>query len=147
MKYTAPMDSLRFRRLAEELAGKDPELSSRLQAVRAAAESLRSGAAQAVEVFRRRALELGAPQLADVAVTPVEPDEKHLDALQFKIARGRLELLCIAIARGEGKVRVVGPFKRGQKEGPCAEAPLAGPEVESLLGERIEALVREAAGA
>jgi hypothetical protein len=141
------MDPLRFRKLAEELAANDPDLPGRLEQVRASAQALRTGASSMVEAFRQRAAELGASHLANLTVSPVEADEKHVDALQFKVARGRLELLCIAVARGEGKVRVVGPFKRGQKEGPCAEGPLQGPEIESLLEERIAALVREAAGA
>ena len=76
----------------------------------------------------------------------MEPDEKHVDAVQFRIARGRHEVICVAIARGEGRMRVVGPFKRGKEEGPCAEAPLRGAEVETLLEERLAALVREATG-
>jgi hypothetical protein len=147
MKYTAGMDAQRFHKLAEELAGRDPQLASRLREVREAARVLREHAFLAVEAFRQRASELGAPYLGNIDVSAVEPDDKHVDAVQFKVARGRLELLCIAIARGEGKTRVVGPFKRGQKEGPCAESGLRGPEVEELLEERIAALVREAAGA
>jgi hypothetical protein len=147
MKYTARMDPQRFRSLAEELAAREPDLPARLVRARSAASALRESAAQAVEAFRSRAAELGAPHLGHIAVSPLEPDEKHVDALQFRISRGRLELLCVAVARGEGKMRVVGPFKRGKQEGPCAEAPLAGPEIESLLSERLAALVREASGA
>lgn len=146
MKYTAPMDAQRFRKLAEELAQRDTGLARRLERAREAARVLRDSARDAVEAFRERASELGASYLGNVAVSPVEPDEKHLDAVQFKVTRGRLEVICVAIARGDGKLRVVGPFKRGKDEGPCAEAPLAGPEAESLLEARIEALVREAAG-
>jgi hypothetical protein len=147
MKYTARMDAQRFRKLAEELAAREPDLPQRLGRAREAAAQLRAAAAGAVEAFRARAAELGAPHLGNIAVSPLEPDEKHVDALQFRISRGQLELLCVAIARGEGKMRVVGPFKRGKQEGPCAEADLAGPEIESLLEERLAALVREAAGA
>jgi len=144
MKYTAPMDAQRFRKLAEELAGRDPGLSQRLRETRAAASALREDAFRAVAAFRQRASEIGAPYLGNIDVSDVEPDEKHVDAVQFRIARGRWELLCVAIARAEGKLRVVGPFKRGKEEGPCAEAGLSGPEVEALLEERIAALVREA---
>ncbi|HTO07746.1 MAG TPA: hypothetical protein VMR86_11905 [Myxococcota bacterium] len=147
MKYTAQMDTQRFRKLAEELAAREPDLPERLGRARAAASALRETVLQAVEAFRSRAAELGAPQLRNLEVSPVEPDDKHVDALQFRISRGRLELLCVAIARGDGKMRVVGPFKRGKQEGPCAEAGLAGREIESLLAERLEALVREASGA
>ena len=50
----------------------------------------------------------------------------------------------MALARAEAKLRVVGPFKRGKEEGPCAEAGLSGREAEALLEERIAELVREA---
>lgn len=147
MKYTAAMDAPRFRKLAEELAARDPGLAARLREVREAARTLRELAFQAVEAFRERAAELGAPYLGNVEVSGVEPDEKHVDCVQFRISRGRTELLCIAIAAGEGKMRLVGPFKRGKSEGPCADAPLSGPEVERALEDRIERLLREAVGA
>ena len=147
MKYTASMDAGRFRKLAEELATRDPGLPARLREAREAARDLRELAFQAVEAFRERAAELGAPYLGNVEVSGVEPDEKHVDCVQFRVARGRTELLCIAIASGAGKVRLVGPFKRGKEEGPCADAPLRGPAVEHALEDRIERLLREASGA
>jgi hypothetical protein len=146
MKYTAAMDSLRFRKLADELASRDPGLTVRLRDVRDAARELRELAFEAIEAFRERAAEIGAPYLGNLEVSAVEPDEKHVDCVQFRVARGRIELLCIAIAEGPGKVRLVGPFKRGKEEGPCADAPLRGPEVVKALEDRIEQLVREAAG-
>jgi len=147
MKYTAAMDTLRFRNLADELAERDPGLSARLREVRDAARDLREHAFEAVEAFRERAAEIGAPYLGNLEVSAVEPDEKHIDCVRFRVARGRLELLCIAIAEGPGKVRLVGPFKRGKEEGPCSDAPLRGPAVLTALEDRIERLVREAAGA
>lgn len=147
MKYTSAMDPDRFRKLAEELARRDPGLAARLRGAREAARVLRQVAFEAVEAFRERAAELGAPYLGNVEVSAVEPDEKHIDCVQFRVARGRTELLCIAIASGAGKVRLVGPFERGKAEGPCADAPLSGPEVERALEDRIERLLREAAGA
>ena len=146
MKYTAAMDTLRFRKLADELGSRDPGLSLRLRDVREAARELRELAFEAVETFRERAAEIGAPYLGNLEVSPVEPDEKHVDCVRFRVTRGRIELLCIAIAQGHGKVRLVGPFKRGKEEGPCADAPLRGPEVVKALEDRIEQLVREAAG-
>jgi hypothetical protein len=146
MKYTAPMDTQRFRKLADELAARDPGLAGRLRDVRDAARILRELAFEAVESFRERAAEIGAPYLGNLEVSPVEPDEKHIDCVQFSVSRGRLELLCIAIADGSGKVRLVGPFKRGKQEGPCADAPLRGAEVEKALEDRIEKLMREAVG-
>ena len=146
MKYTPSMDTLRFRKLADELASRDPGLTLRLRDVRDAARELRELAFEAIEAFRERAAEIGAPYLGNLEVSPVEPDEKHVDCVRFRVARGRIELICIAIAQGSGKVRLVGPFKRGKQEGPCADAPLRGPEVVKALEDRIEQLVREAAG-
>ena len=140
------MDAQRFRKLADELAERDPALAARLRGAREAARLLRDAAFEAVEAFRQRAAELGAGYLGNIEVSGVEPDEKHVDAVQFRITRGRLEVICVAVARGEGKMRVVGPFKRGKEEGPCAEAPLRGAEIETLLEERLAALVREATG-
>jgi len=146
MKYTGSMDTQRFRRLADELAARDPGLAGRLRGVRDAARMLREFAFEAVESFRERAAEIGAPYLGNLEVSPVEPDEKRVGCVQFRVARGRLELLCVAIADGTGKVRLVGPFKRGKQEGPCVEVPLRGAEVEKALADRIEQLVREAVG-
>jgi hypothetical protein len=141
------MEAKRWRELADELAGRDPGLGARLRDAREAARALRDAAAGALDAFRSRASELGAQHLANVAVSEVEPDEKHVDCVQFRVARGRLELLCVAIAQGEGKVRLVGPFKRGKAEGPCSDHALRGVEVESALLASLERLVREAAGA
>ena len=65
----------------------------RLRDVRDAARDLRELAFEAVEAFRERAAEIGAPYLGNLEVSPVEPDEKHVDCVQFRVARGRLELL------------------------------------------------------
>ncbi|MEX2204803.1 MAG: hypothetical protein WEF50_01085 [Myxococcota bacterium] len=137
----------RFRKLADELASRDPGLTVRLRDVRDAARELREVAFEAVEVYRERAAQIGAPYLGHLEVSAVEPDEKHVDCVQFRVTRGRTELLCIAIAREPVKVRLVGPFKRGKQEGPCADAPLRGPEVVKALEDRIEQLVREASAA
>ncbi len=141
------MDLDRFRKLADELAGRDPGLTQRLRDARDAARELRGLACEAVEALRQRAAEIGAPYLGNLEVSEVLPDAKHIDSVQFSVSRGRTELLCIAIAKCPGKVRLVGPFQRGKQEGPCAEAPLRGREVEKALEDRIEALVREASAA
>ena len=146
MKYTASMDRERFRKLAEDLAQRDSGLAERIRAVQDAARLLRDQAFQVVEAFRERARELGAPYLGNLEVSAVEPDEKHVDGVQCRVSRGPFELLCIAIAQDAGKVRLVGPFKRGKQEGPCHEAPLRGDVVEKALEDRIEQLLREASG-
>ncbi len=72
----------------------------------------------------------------------VEPDEKHVDCLQFRIARGRWEALCVVKAKGS--VTLVGPFKRGKTEKPCSDQPLRGAAVESALEELVTRLIRVA---
>ena len=79
MKYNSVMDTPRFRRLADELAGRDPSLAQRLRDVRDAARGLRELAFVSVEAFRERAAEIGAPYLGNLEVSEVEPDEKHVD--------------------------------------------------------------------
>jgi hypothetical protein len=138
------MELDRWRKLADELAARDPGLTQRLRDARDAARDLRALAYERIEAFRERAAEIGAPYLGQLEVSDVLPDAKHVDSVQFSVSRGRTELLCIAIAKGPGKVRLVGPFQRGKEEGPCAEAPLRGPDVEKALEDRIEALIREA---
>ena len=141
------MSSERFEQLAVELAENQPDLSQRLSELREGAESLRELAYASVQAFKRRASELGAGQLTLLDVSPVGPDEKHVDCLQFKLVRGRWEVVCVVLAKGEGKVRLVGPFKRGQNETPCSDHGLRGPEVEAALQDRIESLIREACSA
>jgi hypothetical protein len=135
----------KFESLAEDLARQQGELPRWLQAARAGAEELRRQAQQCVDAFVRRANALGAAQLGSVSVSAVVPDEKHVDCVQFSVERGRSALLCVAIANAEGgKVRLVGPFKRGRAEGPCGDYPLQGPEVEAGLEERLLDLLRQA---
>jgi hypothetical protein len=65
--------------------------------------------------------------------------------VQFSVERGRTLLLCVAIANAQGgKVRLVGPFKRGKVEGPCGDFPLRGAEVEQGLEQRMLDLLRQA---
>ncbi|MEE8314650.1 MAG: hypothetical protein V3R91_10025 [Myxococcota bacterium] len=138
------MSSERFEQLAVELAGQVPDLPRQLADLREPAEGLRELANASVQAFVRRAGELGAEHLTRLAVSPVVPDEKHVDCLQFTLSRGRWELVCVAIAKGEGKIRLVGPFKQGESETPCLDLPLRGSEVESALEDGIESLIRQA---
>ena len=141
------MDARRFEALAEDLARQHGALPRWLPGIREAAEALRGQAQACVEAFARRARTLGAEHLASVVVSPVSPDEKHVDCLQFSVERGRHVLLCIAIANAEGgKMRLVGPFKRGKAEGPCGDHPLRGAELEQGLEQRLLDLLRQASG-
>jgi hypothetical protein len=136
------MGTERLRKLAEELAARDAELAPRLAQAREAAERLNHVARVAVEDFRQTALERGAEHLTRIAVGPVEPDEKHVDCLQFRIARGRWEAICVV--KAEGRVTLVGPFKRGKPEKPCADHALSGEAVEDGLEDLIAQLITSA---
>jgi hypothetical protein len=140
-----PMDTAKFEALAEDLARQHGDLARWLANARAAAEELRGQAQACIEAFVARATALGAEQLGSVSVSGVVPDQKHVDCLQFSVERGRNVLLCVAIATPEGgKVRLVGPFKRGKAEGPCGDFPLRGPELEHGLEQRMLDLLRQA---
>jgi hypothetical protein len=140
-----PMDSGKFEALAEDLARQQGDLARWLAGARSAAEELRGQAAACIQAFVTRARRLGAEQLGSVSVSPVEPDEKHVDCVQFSVERGRNVVLCVAIGTPDGgKMRLVGPFKRGKPEGPCGDFPLRGPELERGLEQRLLDLLRQA---
>ena len=110
--------------------------------MRDALEALRGRALGSVAAFVRVARERGGAHLTDIGVGPVESDEKHVDCLQFKVARGRWELTCVGKARGV--VTLVGPYRRGKPEKPCAEFPLPGAAADAALDDLLLALLREA---
>ncbi|MFQ5513879.1 MAG: hypothetical protein ACE5FG_05525 [Myxococcota bacterium] len=135
----------RFVELAAELAERDRELPSRLAGVREGATALHAIARSALEHFQEELRKRGAEHLASFAIGPVEPDEKHVDCLQFRVSRGRWEILCVAKAREEGpKVTLVGPFRRGKPEKPCRDFPLRSDEVERGLEDVLVELIRQA---
>ncbi len=136
------MGTARFEQLAASLADRDRDVSKSLEEVRTPFEALRRRAVGGIETFVRVARERGGTHLTDVAVGPVVPDEKHVDCLQFKVARGRWELTCVGKARGV--VTLVGPYRRGKPEKPCAEFPLPGAEADAALEDRLLDLLREA---
>ena len=130
----------RFSELARELALRDRDLAARLERARARAAALREWAEHALQGFRDVARDAGAAHLAHVEVGPVEPDEKHVDCVQFRVWRGRWELVCVA--KASEKVTLVGPFARGKAEKPCADFPLDGRAVEQGLADRLLQLLR-----
>jgi hypothetical protein len=132
----------RFALLARELALRDRDLAAGLEAAGRAAANLRERAERALEAFRDAARGAGAAHLADVQVGPVEPDEKHVDCVQFRVWRGRWEMVCVA--KASEKITLVGPFARGKPEKPCADFPLDGSAVEAGLADRLLELLRVA---
>lgn len=136
------MEMRRFEELARELAARDAGLAAALGKAREAAERLRSLAYERLEAFKAAAREADAEHLAQLAVGDVEPDEKHIDCIQFRVSRGRWELMCVA--KADGKVTLVGPFRRGKPEKPCADHPLQGEEVEGAFEDLLVRLIRTA---
>ncbi len=132
----------RFAELARELALRDRDLAARLERARARAAALREWAEHALQGFRDVARDAGAAHLAHVEVGPVEPDEKHVDCVQFKVERGRWEITCVA--KSAGKVTLVGPYKKGKPEKPCHDHPLVGGETEQALEDLLVDLLRQA---
>jgi hypothetical protein len=132
----------RFRSLARELAERDREIPASIEAARSLALEVRARALEALEAFRTEALASGVPHLTHLEVGPVEPDDKHVDALQVMIRRGRWELVCVAKSRGA--VTLVGPYRRGKKEGPCVTLDGRGDELDRTLDERLFELLQEA---
>ncbi len=142
MFYTAKVNRERFVRLAQELAARDRPLATRLGEAREAAVQLREVAAEAVDAFRRTVHTEGAQHLGDIEVSPVEPDEKHVDCVQVRIRRGRWEAL--VVAKANGKVTLVGPFRGGKPEKPCEDFELSGKQVEEGVEGLVDALIRQA---
>ena len=126
----------RFSALAHELATRDRDLGPGLEDARQGARRLRAHAAGCIAEFAAAATSCWAPHLAEIEVGSVEPDEKHVDCIQFKVRRGRFEIVCVAKAKG--KVTLVGPYKRGKSEKPCRDFALEG---EAVLGTLEDLLV------
>jgi hypothetical protein len=134
--------SERFAKLAGEFAARDRELPAALAQARSAGLRLREVAAASVTGFCEAARSRGAEHLAGFEVSALGPDEKHVDCLQFSVARGSWQQICVI--RAGGSVTLVGPFRRGKPEKPCADFPQRGEAVERGLEDAIESLIRSA---
>jgi len=133
-----------FEQLARELAERDRECAAELPSIERALARLRAAAEQRIGAFVETAGGLGAKHLVHVEVGPVEPDEKHVDCLQFKVRRGRHEVVCVGKSRGV--VTLVGPYRAGKPERPCQEHPLPSPEADRALHALLLQFLREATG-
>ena len=142
MLYTWSVETERFEELARELAAQHPGLAAELAEVHEAAEHLRDLAHAMLEAFKRVARAADAEYLTQLEVGPVEPDEKHVDCIQFRVARGRWEFMCVVKAKKT--VTLVGPFCRGKPEKPCSDHPLRGEQVERALEDLLAHLIRAA---
>ncbi|HEY3174569.1 MAG TPA: hypothetical protein VGK94_02280 [Candidatus Polarisedimenticolia bacterium] len=111
------IDGARIEALAREIASREAGRVDAVERARLLAGELHSEVAAVVSRFAAAARRAGAPHLDLVTVGPVEPDDKSIRAFQFKIRRGRFE--AIVVTKDRGEVMLVGPFKRGEAEGPC----------------------------
>jgi len=139
------MQSLRdrMRALGQELAAREAEHRAALDEASRRALSLRAEVAEALAGWREAVSTAGAPQLA-VTLGELRPDDKHVRAVEFDLARGRHRAVVTVKARGE--VTLVGPFHAGKTEGPCKSFPFAAEdEIRTALGDFLERFLSEAA--
>jgi hypothetical protein len=139
------MQSLRdrLRELGRELAARESEHASALEAARSQAARLRAAVALALEGWHEAVTAAGAPQLA-VRIGEVRPDDKHIRAVEFDLVRGRHRAIVTVKARGD--VTLVGPFHAGKTEGPCKSFPFgAEDEIRKALGDFLERFLTDAA--
>jgi rubrerythrin len=133
----------RLRALGQELAAREAEHRVALDEARQRAAGLRAEVAEALAGWREAVSAAGAPQLA-VTLGELRPDDKHVRAVEFNLARGRHRAVVTVKARGE--VTLVGPFHAGKTEGPCKSFPFdAEEEIRKALGDFLERFLAEAA--
>jgi hypothetical protein len=120
------------RRLGELEASHQTELA-RAQRL---ADTLHSAASAAVRSFAAAARESGAPELEFAVGTP-RLDDKHIRAIEFDLRRGRHGAIVTVKTRSE--VTLVGPFRIGKAEGPCASFPMDSmDELEAAFGDFLD---------
>ena len=130
-------------RLGRELGEREGAHRADLDEARRRAAALRAAVGDALEGFREAVAAAGAPQL-EVRLGELRPDDKHVRAVEFDLARGRHRAIVTVKARGE--VTLVGPFHAGKTEGPCKTFPFAADaELQKALGDFLERFLTEAA--
>ena len=133
----------RLERLGAILGSREAEHRGGRDRARACVQELRDRIESALERFHRATSESGAPHLR-IALGEIQPDDKHLRAVEFDLTRGRHRAIVTAKSRGE--VTFVGPFRIGKTEGPCRTFPFeATGEIDVALGEFLESFLEEAA--
>jgi len=129
----------RFERLGHALRDREAEHADDLDRARACAARMHATVAKALADFNAAA---GLPQLA-VELGEIRTDEKHVRAVEFDMVRGRHR--AIVTAKSRGAVTLVGPFQRGETEGPCRRFPFdAGPELQAELADFLEEFLEAA---
>lgn len=107
----------RIEAVASEVAAREAGRAQARQRARELADWLRQRMLSHRARFVAAVEAAGASHLDLIEITAVEPDDKSIRAFQFKIRRGRYE--AVVVSKDRGEVMMVGPFKRGQDEGPC----------------------------
>ena len=98
---------------------------------------------EALDRFHRAAAGAGAPHLR-VELSETRINDKHVRAVEFELSRGRYRAIVTAKSRGD--VTLVGPFRTGKVEGPCASFAFdAGDELDAALGDFLARFLEEAA--
>ncbi|MBW2240870.1 MAG: hypothetical protein JRH01_02705 [Deltaproteobacteria bacterium] len=137
-----PASHLRERLAAKgvALAQREEEHKGGLDEARKRADVLRTRVDEGLEGYAQAIV--GAPHL-QVTLGPVHPDEKHVRAVEFQVARGRFRGLFIVKAKGE--LTLVGPFRSGRTEGPCQSFPWdANTEIDEAVAVFLESFLEEA---
>ena len=133
----------RLENLGRSLGERELEHRPALGEARACAEKLRDRVREALDRFHRAAAGAGAPHLR-VELSETRINDKHVRAVEFELSRGRYRAIVTAKSRGD--VTLVGPFRTGKVEGPCASFPFdAGDELDAALGDFLARFLEEAA--
>ena len=142
---TTPLSaSLRQRLEALGRALGEREAAHRQVRERAAehANALREFVAEELDTFHRAAAAAGAGHLR-IELGEPRVDDKHLQATEFDLKRGRYRAIVTVKSRGD--VTLVGPFHAGKTEGPCRSFPLdSSQEIRQALGDFLVRFVEEA---
>jgi len=107
----------RIETIAREVAAREAGREQAREDAHDLAEWLRMQMSSLRTRFLDAAGAAGVNHLDLIEITSVEPDDKSIRAFQFKVRRGRYEATVVSKDRGE--TMMVGPYKRGEQEGPC----------------------------
>jgi hypothetical protein len=133
----------RLAALGQVLGDREAAHAEALARARQCAVEIRTLVSGALEGFHHAAAQAGASHLR-VALGDIHLDDKHLRAVEFDLTRGRYK--AIVVAKSQGELTLVGPFKVGKTEGPCLSFPFdARDEIQRALGSFLERFLEEAA--
>lgn len=139
----APPLHERLAELGRRIGGREAPHRRALEEARRRAEELHARVAAALDAFHAGVSDAGGERLR-IELSPVRGDDKHVRAVEFDLRRGRYQAIVTVKSRGE--VMLVGPFKAGGTEGPCATFPFdAEHELEASLATFLERFLEEGA--